>query len=134
MRSTAARTSLSDACVRSGATRPRLCKSLPAAISSGSIQGVTSSIILLPWLFGGAGRLGGRCRRRLGQARQYLLGHQTDALFGLAMVKKPRASDKDEMAEPADLVVNVHDLFVDGIGVAGAQDAAGDRLLGGDAD
>src|SRR6516225_5808398 len=38
------------------------------------------------------------------------------------------------MAEPADLLVNVHDLLVDGIRVAGAQDAAGDRLFGGDAD
>ena len=49
-------------------------------------------------------------------------------------VEKARAADKDEMAEPADLVVDVHDLLVDGVRVAGAQDAAGDRLLGGDAD
>ena len=73
-----------------------------------------------------------RCRRR--QARQDLLRHQPDALFGLLVVEKARAADKDQMAEAADLVVDVHDLLVDGVRVAGAQDAAGDRLLGGDAD
>ncbi len=38
------------------------------------------------------------------------------------------------MAEAADLLMDLHDLPVDRVGVAGAQDAAGDRLLGGDAD
>jgi len=68
------------------------------------------------------------------QARQYLLRHQANALFGFAVIEKARAPDKDEMAEAADLLVNVHDLPVDGIRVTGAQNAAGDRLLGGDAD
>src|SRR6516164_203325 len=48
MRSVAARTSARDACVRSGATRPRSCSSLAAAISSGSIQGVASFIVTPP--------------------------------------------------------------------------------------
>ena len=50
------------------------------------------------------------------------------------MVEKAGAADKDEIGEAADLVVDVHDLPVDRVRVAGEQDAAGDRLLGGDAD
>src|SRR5271169_400477 len=134
MRSVAARTSLNDACVRSGATRPRLCSSCPAATSSGSIQGVASFMVWLLVLLSGAGRLGGKCRCGRGQARQHLLGKEPDAFLGLLVVEKARAADEDEMAETADLVVNLHDLVVDRIRVAGAKNAAGDRLLGGDAD
>src|SRR5205807_6939814 len=47
---------------------------------------------------------------------------------------KTRAADEDEVAEPADLFVDVHDLLVNGIRIARTQDAAGDGLLGGNAD
>src|SRR5262249_10814777 len=50
------------------------------------------------------------------------------------MIKETRPPDKDEMAEPGHLLINVHDLSVDRIRVAGDEDAAGDRLLGGDPD
>src|ERR1700751_3403895 len=134
MRSVAARTSLNDACVRSGATRPRLCSSCPAATSSGSIQGVASFMISLLVRLGGAGRLGGKWRGVRWQARQNLLGKQPDPFLSLLVVEKARAADKNEMAEAADFVVNLHYLLIDRIRVAGAQNAAGDRLLGGDAD
>src|ERR1700737_5340403 len=49
------------------------------------------------------------------------------------MVEEARAPDEDEVAEPADFLVDVHDLPVDRVRVAGAQNAAGDRLLGRDA-
>src|SRR5204862_5382787 len=49
------------------------------------------------------------------------------------MVEKAGAADEDEVAEPADLFVDVHDLLVDGIRIARTQDAAGDGLLGVDA-
>src|SRR6516164_5681568 len=89
---------------------------------------------LLRWLFRGSCGLGGRCWCRRRQARQYLLRQQANALLGLSVVEKPRASDKDEMAKSADLLVNVHDLLIDGIRATGAENPTGDRLLGGDAD
>src|SRR5208282_3908475 len=88
----------------------------------------------LSLLFGRARWLGRRCRGRCRQPRQHFLGKQPDALLGLLMIEEARAPDKDEMAEAAHLLVDVHDLLVDGIRIAGAEDAAGDRLLGGDAD
>src|SRR6516225_10926063 len=126
MRSVAARTSESDACVRSGAMRPRLCSSLPAATSSGSIQGVASFIASPPSSFGGLSRTDIGRRRRRRQPRQHFLGEEADALFGFLVVEEARAADKDEMAEPADLLVDVHDLLIDCIGVTGAENAAGD--------
>src|SRR5215471_19434779 len=97
MRSTAARTSESGACVRSGATRPRLCNSCPAATSSGSIHGVASFIVSLPRLFSGLRRTD-IARRGCGrQAWQHLFGHQADAFLGLLVIEEPRAADEDEM-------------------------------------
>src|SRR5262249_30442689 len=139
MRSCAARTSLIGTTVRSGATRPIRCSNSPAAISSGSIHGVAASFIAILLRAQAAARLlggerGGGCRRRRRQARQTLLGQQADALLGVAMVEEARAADEDQVPEAADLVVDLHDLAVNGVGVAGDEDAAGDRLLGGDPD
>ena len=107
----------------------------PAAISSGSIQGVTSSIVASSLSYSAA-RAGSAAGVGVAAGRR---GSTSFAISRMpfsasVMVEKAGAADKDEMAEPADLLVNVHDLFVDGIRVAGAQDAAGDRLLGSDAD
>src|SRR5947207_6919853 len=192
IRSVAARTSGIEATVRSGATSPFSCSNLPAAISSGSIQGVASFMRVLRGLSdplatviveavvvagnritarrapchcrseatskasavavgrarceprrlrlnlllrGGGHRIDGVRRDRRGrQARQDLLGHQPDAFIRFLVSEEPRAADEDEMRETADLLVDVHDLAVDRVGIAGDEDAALDRLLGVDAD
>src|SRR5437763_7381149 len=48
MRSVAARTSAIDALVRSGETKPLLASNWPAAVSSGSTQGVATSFMAVP--------------------------------------------------------------------------------------
>src|SRR5205085_12640650 len=94
-----------------------------------------AAAMVVALLRGGWDRVDGVGRDRRGrQARQDLLGHQPDAFIGLLVSEKPRAADEDEMREAADLVVDVHDLLVDRVGIAGDEDAAFDRLLRIDAD
>ena len=90
---------------------------------------------LSPLLRGGGDRVDSIGRRgRSGETRQYLFRHQPDALVGLLMRQKAGAADKDEMCKPVDVVVDVHDLPIDRVGIAGDEDAAFDRAFRGDAD
>src|SRR4030095_10254685 len=69
-------------------------------------------------LRGGRHRVDGVRRDRRGrQAGQDLLRHQPDPLGGFGVSEEARAADKDEMGKAADLVVDVHDLPVDRVGV-----------------
>src|SRR5215813_13200730 len=68
----------------------------------------------------------------LTQARQHFLREKPDALLRLGVGHEARAADQAQMAESPNLVVEVHHLFVDGIGIAHEQDALRDRLLRGD--
>jgi hypothetical protein len=87
----------------------------------------------------GGASLGGldcgfRCRDRVRKARDHLFRHQPDTFFCLLVVEKPRSADKDEIRKPADVIVNRHDLPIDGVRVAGDENAAGNRLVCGNAD
>src|SRR5262245_21034738 len=67
----------------------------------------------------------------LAQAREHFLRKEPDTLFRLGVRHEARAADQTQVAEAADLVVEVHHLLVDGIGIAHEQDALRHRLLRG---
>src|SRR5262245_54767376 len=79
----------------------------------------------------GSGRRDGRDGSETGQD---LSREEPDALLRLRVGHVARAPDQDQVAEPADLVVEVHDLAVDPVGAADEEDPALHRLLGGHAD
>src|SRR5581483_9939884 len=86
------------------------------------------------WKAEGSGSLRRRDRRDGAQARQHLGREQADALRGFVMGHEAGAADHGEMAEAADLVVEIHDLAIDRLGAAGEQDALRHGALGRDAD
>src|SRR5262245_52892843 len=70
-----------------------------------------------------------RHRLDLPQAREHLAGKESDALFGFRVGHVAGAPDQRQVTEAADLVVELHDLPVDAVGVAGEQDALSLRAL-----
>src|SRR5215470_9562609 len=68
----------------------------------------------------------------LTQARQHFFREEPDALLRLGVGHEARATDQTQVAEAADLVVEVHHLPVDRIRIANEQDAMRHRLLGAD--
>src|SRR5215471_992930 len=114
------------------ATLQQLSRSDELGVDPGC--GIVHIFVPPHWLLGSLSRLRNRCGGGSRQARHNFLCEQPDTLLGLLMVEKARTADENEMAEPAYLVVDVHDLLVDGVGIAGDQNAAADRLLGGDPD
>src|SRR5215470_7798050 len=74
------------------------------------------------------------CFRSFLKARQNLPGEHLDAPDRLLMGEEARAANDVEMAEGAGLALELHDLAVDGVGVAGEEDALGYGLLRGHLD
>src|SRR5215831_17874317 len=70
-----------------------------------------------------------RHRLDLPQAREHLVGEESDALLGFRVGHVAGAPDQRQVTEAADLVVELHDLPVDAVGVAGEQDALSLRAL-----
>src|SRR5579862_1762256 len=63
------------------------------------------------------------------QARQDFFRKQADALLAFAVRHEAGAADQGQVTEAADLVVELHDLAVDAVGVADKQDAHRHRLF-----
>src|SRR5262245_434280 len=74
------------------------------------------------------------CYRSFLETRQNLPGEHLDAPDRLLMGEETRAANDVEMAEGASLALELHDLAVDGVGVAGEEDALGHGLLRGHLD
>src|SRR5262245_32647557 len=56
-------------------------------------------------------------RLDLAQTREHFVREQPDALLGLRVGHEARAADQAQVAEAADLVVELRDLLVDAVGI-----------------
>src|SRR5262249_13049564 len=64
-----------------------------------------------------------RDRLDLAKPRQHFLREEPDALLRFRVGHEARAAHQAQVAEAADLVVELHDLLVDAVGIAREQDA-----------